>query len=97
MELAQKKAKSIVEYIRVTREAKGYTQDYLAAKLAISQNAYSKLELGYSSLTVARLFAIALILEMEPSALFSSASDIMESTGSIDDNAVSLELYKATL
>ena len=48
--------------IRKVREHNGYTQDYLAAKLKISQNAYSKLELGYSKLTVDRLFKIAVIL-----------------------------------
>lgn len=51
--------------IRKIREYKNYTQDYLAAKLEISQNAYSKIELGYSKLTLDRLFHIAIILEVD--------------------------------
>ncbi len=51
--------------IRKVREYRNYTQDYLAAKLDISQNAYSKIELGYSKITLDRLFHIAIILEVE--------------------------------
>lgn len=58
-------AKQIAANIRKIREQKNYTQDYLAMKLSISQNAYSKLELGYSKLSVDRLFQIAEILEVE--------------------------------
>ncbi|MGY3054553.1 transcriptional regulator with XRE-family HTH domain [Pedobacter sp. UYEF25] len=63
--------KDVASNIRKIREYKGYTQDYLAAKLKISQNAYSKLELGYSKLTVDRLFKIANILGLEAKLLIS--------------------------
>jgi transcriptional regulator with XRE-family HTH domain len=56
---------AVAGYIRKVREFRNYTQDYLAAKLGISQNAYSKIELGYSKITLDRLFHIALILEVE--------------------------------
>lgn len=59
------KTKEIVTNIRKIREFRNYTQDYLAAKLKISQNAYSKIELGYSSITLNRLVEIAEILEIE--------------------------------
>ena len=59
------KTKNVAGNIRKIREYRDYTQDYLAAKLKISQNAYSKIELGYSKLTVDRLFQIAAILEVE--------------------------------
>ena len=59
------KTKNVAGNIRKIREYRDYTQDYLAAKLKISQNAYSKIELGYSKLTIDRLFQIALILEVE--------------------------------
>lgn len=48
--------------IRSAREAKGYTQDYLAYKLNMSQNAYSKIELGKSQLTVDRLIHLSEIM-----------------------------------
>jgi len=59
------KTKQIVSNIRKIREFRNYTQDYLAAKLQISQNAYSKIELGYSSVTLNRLIEITEILEVE--------------------------------
>lgn len=57
--------REVASNIRKVREFRNYTQDYLAAKLEISQNAYSKIELGYSKITLDRLFHIALILEVK--------------------------------
>lgn len=59
------KPKIVAGNIRKIREYRNYTQDYLAAKLSISQNAYSKIELGYSKITLDRLFQIAIILDIE--------------------------------
>lgn len=50
--------------VRIQRVIKGYTQEYMAEKLHISQNSYSKLERGYTCLTVKRLYEIAEILEI---------------------------------
>lgn len=68
-ELPEIKAKRVAENIRSLREFRNYTQDYLAAKLGISQNAYSKIELGYSRINLERLFSIASLLEVESSEL----------------------------
>jgi transcriptional regulator with XRE-family HTH domain len=57
--------KAVAVNIRNKREKLNYTQEYLAAKLGISQNAYSKIELGYTKITVERLFQIAEILETD--------------------------------
>lgn len=64
-EKLKEEMKAVAGNIRKVREYKNYTQDYLAAKLGISQNAYSKIELSYSKITLDRLFHIALILEVE--------------------------------
>jgi transcriptional regulator with XRE-family HTH domain len=56
---------AVAAKIRKIREQRNYTQDYLAAKLKISQNAYSKTELGYTQITIGRLSAIAKVLEVE--------------------------------
>ena len=72
--LTDLKTKAIVANIRKIREYRNYTQDYLAVKLKISQNAYSKIELGYSSITLHRLIQIADLLD-------SKLSDLVE----IDD------------
>lgn len=65
-EVLENKIRSVAVNIRKIRESKDYTQDYLAIKLAISQNAYSKIELGYTKITVERLFQIAAVLEVNP-------------------------------
>ena len=59
------KIKEIAANIRHKREFRNYTQEYLALKLNISQNAYSKIELGYTKITVERLFQIGDILEFD--------------------------------
>lgn len=69
------KTKAIVANIRKVRELRNYTQDYLAAKLNISQNAYSKIELGYSSITLRRLIEIAEILEISLTDLVNAESN----------------------
>ena len=64
--------KQVAANIRKIREHRNYTQEYLAAKLHISQNAYSKIELGYTRITVDRLFHIADILDIDPTEIINS-------------------------
>lgn len=52
------------EKVRLKRLTKGYSQEYMANELEISQNAYSKLERGETELTVRRAYEIAFILEI---------------------------------
>ena len=66
------KIRAVATNIRNKREELNYTQEYLAAKLNISQNAYSKIELGYTKITVERLFQIADILETDLTNLIST-------------------------
>lgn len=42
-----------------------YTQDYIAFKLGISQNSYSKIELGYVQLTLDRFICICKVLDVD--------------------------------
>jgi len=64
-EAVSNKIKSVAVNIRKIREHLNYTQEYLAMKLNISQNAYSKIELGYTKITLERLYQIAQILEVD--------------------------------
>lgn len=50
--------------IKKYRELRNYTQAYMADRLDISQNTYSKIETGGIKLTVERLKQIAEILEV---------------------------------
>ncbi len=43
------------EKLRKLRIEKGYSQEYMAAKLGLSQSAYSKIERGKTKLTIERL------------------------------------------
>ncbi len=63
VEKTELKMKSIANNIRLLRESKNLTQEYLAMKLGLSQNAFSKIELGYTKITVERLYKIADLLE----------------------------------
>lgn len=72
------KIRQVAANIRKIREHRNYTQEYLAAKLHISQNAYSKIELGYTKITVERLLQIAEILETDPVEILTNAeADIL--------------------
>lgn len=54
---------NITNKMRTRRETMNYTQAYVAGKLGISQNAYSKIESGQTNFTVRRLYEIVHILE----------------------------------
>jgi|SRR5690625_175725 len=59
------------EKIRKIRELKGYSQQYVASQLNISQRAYSKLEREEIKLDWDRIYQISKILEIEPVDLIS--------------------------
>jgi transcriptional regulator with XRE-family HTH domain len=63
-------ANMIGQQIRSIREAKGYSQDYMADSLNISQSAYACLEAGKTSLRVDRLLEIMKILDADITAVF---------------------------
>ena len=50
--------------LRELREQKNYTQEYLAEKLGISQNTYSRLETGQTKVSIEKLKEIAQVLEV---------------------------------
>ncbi|WPU99082.1 helix-turn-helix transcriptional regulator [Mucilaginibacter sp. cycad4] len=52
--------------IRVQRQLKNYSQEYMAFMLEISQPAYSKIERGETDLSLRRVYEIAEILEIDP-------------------------------
>lgn len=62
--------------IRTLRELKGYSQDFMAEKLNVSQKTYSRLESGHVKLDIERLKEISEVLEVEPSALLDNEANI---------------------
>lgn len=59
-------AKEIHLRIRNVRSAQGMSQEYVASKIGISQNAYSRIELGLAKLSIERMLKIAVILNVSP-------------------------------
>jgi transcriptional regulator with XRE-family HTH domain len=55
---------NISETIRLIREKKGYSQDFVASKLFITQQSYSRLERNPESMTLSRLRDLAKILDI---------------------------------
>uniref|UniRef100_UPI00404B090B helix-turn-helix domain-containing protein n=1 Tax=Gelidibacter sp. TaxID=2018083 RepID=UPI00404B090B len=56
---------AVIENIKRIRKQKGYSHEYVAHELDLSQVAYSKLEKNETKLTVERLYKLAEILEVE--------------------------------
>ena len=57
---------AVGQKIRKIRELKGFSQDYVAQKLNLTQKAYSNIEAGKTKLDFDRLEDISKILEIEP-------------------------------
>jgi transcriptional regulator with XRE-family HTH domain len=49
--------------IRKVRESKNYSQEFMAVKLGVSQNVYSRMEQGLAKIEIERLLLISEILE----------------------------------
>lgn len=56
---------AIAANIKSARLFRNYSQEYLGLRLNISQNAYSKIEIGQSSISLQRIFEIAEVFEVE--------------------------------
>ena len=59
----------IHDKIRKIRDYKGFTQDYMAEKLSLSQKAYSKIERGERKATREQITKLADILELDKESL----------------------------
>jgi len=69
MPSSQQLVNDIRERIKKIRVEKGYSQEYMADRLNISQNAYHKLERGHTRINLQKFLEISKILEVETSEL----------------------------
>ncbi|TSJ36430.1 helix-turn-helix transcriptional regulator [Mucilaginibacter corticis] len=74
-----KKIKFLLKNIKNQRESLGYSQEYVALKMNMSQNAYSKIETGKSAITVERLYDIASVLLTTPEKLMQTTMKLSNS------------------
>jgi transcriptional regulator with XRE-family HTH domain len=56
--------KKVTENIRILRESKGYSQDYMAELMGITQSAYARFERGVTKTDLKTIDLIAQALEM---------------------------------
>lgn len=62
---------NVTDKIKSIRMNKGYSQEFMASKIGVSQRAYSKIENEETKLDIDKLLKISDILEVEPSELLS--------------------------
>jgi transcriptional regulator with XRE-family HTH domain len=63
--------------LRVFREFRNYSQEYIADKLGITQNAYSRIENNQTKMTAERLRQLACILNIPPLELLSDKEPVI--------------------
>lgn len=63
--------------LRVLREFRNYSQEYIAEKLGITQNAYSRIENNQTKVTAERLGRLAVILNIPPMELLSDKEPVL--------------------
>ncbi|AMR34037.1 hypothetical protein A0256_22610 [Mucilaginibacter sp. PAMC 26640] len=73
--------KVLAMVIRMRRLDLNYSQDYIAGKLGMSQNAYSKLELGHTGITIGKFLVICQALELHPGELIGLYTDRLHLPG----------------
>ena len=76
----------IRERIKIIRIEKGYSQDYMADMLNISQNAYHKLEKGHTRIHLEKFIDIAEILEVKFSELLNGPDYVYVFSGQYKKN-----------
>lgn len=64
--------------IRIIREMKGFTQEYVATLLNMSQNNYSKIENGKNKINIDFLSQLGTVLEVEPIAFLESPDSFIQ-------------------
>jgi transcriptional regulator with XRE-family HTH domain len=79
--------KDVVKKIREIRVQKGYSQEYLASQLSISQQAYCEYENGKVTLSLEKLEKICTVLEISPEELFTN-NDYSQSNNDNTQNPV---------
>ena len=65
--------------IRKLREKRGFSQEYMAAKLGVAQASYARMENAETKITIERLGKIAELLETDITELFDSSRLVVQS------------------
>lgn len=80
--------------LRILRESKGYSQEYVGSFLGIEQNTYSKLETGQTRLTLNRINKLAELYNVTTDLLLSNELPIVNyNNGQFSKGIVNAENY----
>ncbi|MES2427972.1 MAG: helix-turn-helix transcriptional regulator [Bacteroidota bacterium] len=66
--------KAVSANIKDRRLDLNFSQTYVAERLKVTQNAYSKMEIGKTKMSVERLYEIANVLETSPGQLINTTA-----------------------
>jgi transcriptional regulator with XRE-family HTH domain len=70
--------KNVSENIRLLRESKGFSQEYIANKMGVSQQAYSNMEKKPETMTLARIRDLAKVLDVNMMVLLNEESVLIQ-------------------
>lgn len=90
----------LLEMLRLLREQKGYSQEYIADKMRVSSSSVSRWETGQSGISLDQLTRYAESLELSPDILlakYASSKDRLPLYGEIHITVFSDEAYKKIL
>lgn len=76
----------VFERIKMFRNIKGWSQEYVANQLEISLNAYGCIERGDTDVNLSRLKQIASLFEIELSELFNQSENMVLNLGGTQNN-----------
>jgi transcriptional regulator with XRE-family HTH domain len=88
------KMQTVLSNIKKRRETLGFSQDYVAHELDISQAAYSKLESGKTEMSVSQFLSLCRVLQEDFNALIQDETRTKQTPPSIEMrlNAIEKEL-----
>lgn len=71
--------------LRTLREIKGYSQEYVANEIDISQRTYSKIENGLAKIDIERLQKIANVLEVDLINILDEKSNVFNNYNKVEN------------
>jgi len=71
--------------LRTLREIKGYSQEYVANEIDISQRTYSKIENGLAKIDIERLQKIANVLEVDLVNILDEKSNVFNNYNKVEN------------
>lgn len=79
--------------LRLFRQTKGWSQEEMAGKLAMSSNGYGSIERGETDVNLSRLYQIAKLLEVDAGVLIGESVGVIQFTGLNNSNCNNIHAF----